>query len=86
MYKQITAGNLHDLQHKMRGRKDCNIFIKPTVDMQLEKMTIDGYNNLVSELNARNITLILEDKDRRLRKVILEKIPVESEEKDERKM
>ena len=79
MYKQITVGNLYALSHQVRGRKDCNIFIKPAVDRQIEKMMIEDpfeYNGMVEKLKERNITLILEEKDRILRKVVLEKIPL----------
>lgn len=77
MYKQITAGNLYDLIHKMKGRKDCNIFIKPMVDFQIEKMSIEDYNTLVLDLKERNITLIVEGKDGILKKLILNEIPIE---------
>lgn len=79
MYKQITAGNFYDLVQKMHGTRNCNIFIKPTVDRQIEFMMVHtpaDYNLFVSDLNERNITLILEEKGRKLRKVILEPIPI----------
>lgn len=79
MYKQITAGNFYDLVQKMRGRKDCYIFIKPALDREIEKMMINKpleYNAMVAELNERNITLVLERKDGKLRKVLLSPIPV----------
>ena len=79
MYKQITAGNLYDLRKKVLGCINCRVFIKPVVDMQIEKMMVEEpleYNAMVAELDARNITLVLERKDGKLRKVILSKIPI----------
>ena len=72
MYKQITAGNIFDLRKKVIGRENCYIFIKPLVDIQIEKMMVKEpleYNAMVSELKTRNITLVLERKDGKLRKV-----------------
>lgn len=79
MYKQVTAGNIQDLQNKMRGRGNCNIYIKPTVDMQIEKMSIEDYNTLVEDLKSRNITLILESKDGKVEENIFRKVIVEQD-------
>lgn len=76
MYKQITAGNIQDLKKKIQGKHDCNIFIKPLVDRQMELMSVEDYNILISELEIRNITIILEEKYGKLRKLILNKIPM----------
>ena len=77
MYKKITAGNIQDLQKKMNGRYDCHIYIKLTVDMQINKMYKEDYNDLVDQLRAQNITLILENKDGKLKMIFLEKVPAE---------
>lgn len=77
MYKKITAGNIQDLQKKMNGRYDCHIYIKPTVDMQINKMNKEDYNDLIDQLRAQNITLILENKDGKLKMIFLEKVPAE---------
>lgn len=70
MYKKVTAGNIQDLQKKMNGRYDCHIYIKLTVDMQINKMNKEDYNDLVDQLRAQNITLILENKDGKLKSVL----------------
>lgn len=77
MYKKVTAGNIQDLQKKMNGRHDCHIYIKPTVDMQINKMYKEDYNDLVDQLRTQNITLILENKDGKLKMIFLEKVPAE---------
>lgn len=73
MYKQITAGNLYDFQQKITGRTNSDIFIKPLVVLEIQKMTPRDYDKLAEEINTKKLRILHEKKDGTIEQIIFDK-------------